>query len=329
LSAHYEGKRVIIFGGAGFIGSTLADKLVRLGADVTIVDGLIAGTGGQRHHIEALLPAITFYAQRIEHLPELHDLLAAADLIVDAMGYTRHLEALENPQFDIEVNLLSHIHLIRACADLPGRTIIYLGSRGQYGLAQGAGSLIESACQEPIDPQGISKVAAESFLRIYTRKCRCNAVSLRATNCFGERQLYSGEDIGLVGAIVRRLLAGGRFDIFGNPSRPVNLLYVHDLVDVILRIGAADVSGFQAYNVAGQMIFVGDLLARLVKIVGSGDFHVTATPEDLLGLVAASSAVFSEQKLVGTYGPSACTDLDEALESTVAYFRQQLHEGEL
>ena len=77
------------------------------------------------------------------------------------------------------------------------------------------------------------------------------------------------------------------------------------------------------------MIFVEDLLARLVKIVGSGDFHVTAIPEDFRGLVAASSAVFSEQKLVEAYGPSAHTNLDEALESTVAYFRQQLHEGEL
>lgn len=132
------------------------------------------------------------------------DTIRASDVIVDCMAWTSHRKALQDPIYDL------HLTEIRTCIYFKhlhsGQKIVYLGSRSQYGIPD-VSAINEETSMVPVDIQGIHKLAAESYYRVYSRLKNLNVISsLRFPNCFGENQPNQGEDVGLVGGFIRDLL---------------------------------------------------------------------------------------------------------------------------
>ncbi len=311
-------KTALIPGGAGFIGSHIADAFVKHGWAVTVIDGLLPKTGGRAENLAALKNKITFLTAPIEEAPSLGELVAKADVIVDCMAWTSHLLAKKDPLYDLRLNVESHWHLIQELANHKNKQIIYLGSRGQYGNAAVA-EITEETPLVPEDVQGIHKQAAEDAFRFHSKSTGNAVVSLRFSNCFGPRQNNDGPDIGLVGGFIKDLLENKPIEVFGG-ERVRYIISAGDLAQIIVRLAEKPSAGFQAYNLGGERVQIGDLVQRLIRIIGQGTSTIKPMPEEIRKMDIGNAA-FSEEKLKKHIGSIELSDLSAGLSETVNYFR--------
>jgi UDP-glucose 4-epimerase len=256
--------------------------------------------------------------RRVEDLQSLTQIIAASDFVVCAMGWTSHIGAMQDPEYDIALNLLPHAWL--ASRVLQGSKLIYLGSRSQYGDI--AEPVSENSPSEPLDVHGINKAAAESYYRIFSRRNNYAVVSLRLPACFGEHQAVVGQDIGLLGNMLRDLIHAARVTVYSG-TRMRSFLYGEDCARIVCDIAQQAFSEFNAYNVGGIRISIQELAAALVRLVGTGGYDIGEMPAQIR-LMDASNALMDETRLRNKLGSLTYTDFDEALLRTIRYFRKDL-----
>ena len=309
--------RVTLFGGAGFIGSRIALACLRAGHRVRVIDGLLARTSGRRENLAPVAADIDFRAARIEHVGDLDRVLAESDVIVDCMGWTQHRAALDDPLYDLELNVASHLHWLRRVPDHLRAKVVYLGSRGQYA-DPATGDIGEDDPQEPRDVQGIHKAAAERHFRLAASLRDLDVVALRLPACVGPNQPAEGEDIGLVGGFARDLLAGRAIRVYGRGRRRA-VAYVDDVAEIVCQLARLPGRGFQAYNLRGDVLPIEDIAKRLVAIVGRGSVEVADLPRDIAA-IDSGAAAFREDRLRAALGGAVPrTPVDEALAATVRH----------
>lgn len=323
---YYFNKKILILGGLGFIGSNLAKELINFNSKVIIVDGFIQNTGANIYNIRNIVEKINLFKCKIEDLDCLPELVEDSDIIIDSMAFTSHSYGIENPIFDTQINLLSHLRLISALKNGQNKKVVYLGSTGQYGNIK-VSVITEDTPQNPIDPQGINKVAAESLFRCYANKYGFKGMSLRITNCFGENQKVVGEDIGLIGSLIRDGLEEKTIEIYGNKSRRKNIIYVKDLVRIILALIMIDSNDFEIFNIAGLEITLGSFLDKITKIVGKFDYIIKPFPV-AIEHINIDDMSFSDFKIRNKIGELKYHDMNEAITNTVNYFRERLYRDE-
>lgn len=318
--------KVLVLGGAGFIGSHLAAEFLKEGCRVVVVDGFVRNTGANIKNIESILGDIEFYDCPVERLVNLPELIEESDVIADSMGLTSHLIGMEDPLTDLEINLHSHVRVITSLRAASGKKVLYLGSRGQYGRGRNS-SINEDTPQEPLDTQGVSKVAAEHLYRIYAQKFDYNVVSFRITNCFGEHQKTEGSDIGLVGMFIRDILSGKLVEVFGDSKRKKNVLYVKDLTKMIVEFSHSEFKRFEAYNVAGQIVSLEKLLNTIIEVIGKGEYTLKKFPASIRN-IDVGEATFVDNRIRFRAETLEQTELRTAIFNTIRYFRQTLTGGE-
>lgn len=310
----------IVFGGAGFIGSNVCAALARAGWRVSAVDGLLDRTTGERANLSRLGADVELLATPIEAIDDLHALVEGRDLVVDAMGWTRHLDAMKDPAYDLALNVGAHLPLMKACAAVrPSRTV-YLASRHQYGRTT-ARVITEDTPLFPVDVQGVHKTAAEQHWRIAAGK-EFACASLRFGNTLGPNQPVGEGDAGLIGGFIRDALNGRTIDVFGG-HRNRNLLFAPDLAAAIVRLASAPLQGFNVYNVAGSDISVGELARIIVSAAGRGDVVETPMPEHV-ARIDIGEAAFDGSSFDALVGTTATTPVAEALRLSVEDARKRL-----
>ena len=312
-------RSALVLGGAGFVGSHIVRRLVTGGAAVTVIDGLIDGTGGKLEHLAPVASDIRLLATPVESVVGLDELVRGSDLIVDAMAWTSHLAALQAPEKDLQLNAASHLALIR---HLPAQTVsrvVFLGSRSQYGNP-GVDWITEETPMHPEDVQGIHKVAAEGYYRVYAGLWGLNVVSLRFPNCFGPQQRTEGEDIGLIGQFIRALLDNQTVAVYENRRRAV--VYAPDVADVVCRLAASPFEGFRPLNLGGIDVSVEGLVQTIMQHTGRGAYRMLPAPPDLAAIDGGTARV-AEDRLREQLGVIPRTDLDDALALTVEYFESR------
>ena len=318
------GQRVLVTGGAGFLGSRIAARYVAAGWDVTVVDGLLDRTGGRVEHLTPLEGRIRFIPERVETLTDLPRIVAGMDVIIDSMAWTAHRLAMRDPVHDLRLNAESHLHLIRALPAGSAGRVIYLGSRGQFGDHPGA-EIHEDTPMAPRDVQGIHKLASELYFRVYARTLGLKVVSLRLPNCFGHHQPVTGDDIGLVSSLIRDLLQGRTVEVFGDGRRR-GFVFADDAAEVVYRVSQLDWDGFRPLNFGGWPLTIEEITKRLVEIVGTGGYTHAPLPADI-GQVDMGNAQMTNHGLAAVLGEVPMTDLHTALSATVAYMRQAMTGG--
>lgn len=307
-------RRVLVLGGAGFLGSHVAERFLGEGCRVTVLDGLLVGTGGSLDHLRAIRDSIELLPQRVEDAVGLAELAAGSEVIIDAMAFTSHRLGLRAPLRDLELNAACHLHAIQALP--PGKTVIYLGSRGQYGRPQER-LIVEETPMVPLDVQGIHKLAGESYYRVFAGLRGLRVASLRLPNCFGPRQPRGEGDIGLLGGFLRDLAAGRTVEVYG--ARRRQLLYAPDLAEVVFRLASCVPEGFTAFNLAGRSVLIEDLVRMLEAIVGRGAHVLRDLPEEI-ARIDIGEAELCDDRLRARLGTLPVADLRAALEATVADF---------
>src|SRR3984893_3714012 len=258
--------RALILGGAGFIGSNICRYLAARGFHVIAVDGLLPRTSGSKANLASASGDIELIALRIEDITSFADLLRGHDVVVDAMGWTSHLEAFNDPEYDLALNLSSHLVVTRAMPIARPRQVIYLASAHQYGRVS-HGPIAETQPLVPLDVQGIHKTAAEHHYRIVAERNGLSVVSLRFGNTFGPAQPLVGRDVGLIADMIRKSLAGETIEVFGE-GRMRTVHYAPDLARMVERIAGGKIPGFAALHVPGEYVAIAELAGHISACTG-------------------------------------------------------------
>ena len=247
----YRDRPVMITGGLGFIGSNLAHQLVSLGARVLIVDSLIPAYGGNLFNIHGIEDCIRVNIADIRQQSTMNYLVRGHDVIFNLAGQVSHIDSMEEPYTDLEINCRSQLTLLEACRhNNPAVKVVFAGTRQIYGRPESL-PVTESHLVRPTDINGINKAAGEYYHLVYNNVFGVRATSLRLTNVYGPRQLIKHSRQGFIAWFIRLVLENKEIQIYGDGTQLRDFVYVDDAVDAFLRAGADDVANGEVFNVGG------------------------------------------------------------------------------
>jgi len=317
----YHGRRVMLTGGLGFIGSNLARRLVELGADVLLVDSLIPAYGGHLFNIDGIADRVHVNIADVRQQSTMNYLVQDREVIFNLAGQVSHIDSMRDPYTDLEVNCRSQLTILEACRNHnPSVKVVYAGTRQVYGKPDSL-PVTEAHLVRPTDVNGINKAAGEYYHLVYNNVFGVRACSLRLTNIFGPRQLIKHNRQGFIGWFIRTAIEDKTIQLYGDGSQLRDLVYVDDAADAFLRAGASDACNGEVFNVGGtEPISLKDLAAKLVKIAGAGRVGCVAWPEDKKAIDIGSFYADSS-KLTHATGWTPSVSLDDGLQRTVQFYR--------
>ncbi len=244
----YRGKRVLVTGGIGFIGSNLAIRLVEAGAEVLLVDSMLPEYGASLSNIEPVRDRLRINFSDVRDRHSLGYLVKDQDLIFSLAGQVSHSESMQDPMTDLEINCRSQLSLLECCRrGNPGAKIVFASTRQIYGRPQYL-PVDEKHPLVPVDVNGINKLAAEMYYTLYHDVYGMPTVSLRLTNTYGPRMDLISDRKGFVGIFVRKALRGEKIRIFGDGKQRRDFNFVDDVVDGMLIAGSDPSVDGRAFN---------------------------------------------------------------------------------
>jgi UDP-glucose 4-epimerase len=321
----YRGRRVMITGGLGFIGSNLARRLADLGADVLLVDSLIPDYGGNLFNIAGIEDRVRVNVADVRQASTMNYLVRDREIIFNIAGQVSHIDSMRDPHTDLEINCRSQLTLLEACRHHnPAAKVVYASTRQIYGKPQFL-PVTEQHLVRPTDVNGINKAAGEYYHLVYNNVFGIRATALRLTNIYGPRQLIKHNRQGFIGWFIRLALEDKEIAVFGDGSQIRDFVYVDDAVDAFLRAGTCDGCNGEAFNVGGDdHISHRDLVKLLVAVAGAGRYTFVEWPADKkaidIGSFYADSTRF---KRVTGWAPTV--PLGEGFARTLAFYREHLH----
>lgn len=310
--------RVLVTGGAGFIGSTLVDRLLAEGHDVTVIDDLSRG------RLENLVGAREAGERFAFHQLNLTD-PAIVDVVADsAPEVVFHLAAqidvrlsVEDPVYDAEVNVVGTVRLAEAARRAGVRRIVFTSSGGSiYGPVTEL-PVPESRPVDPMSPYAAGKVAGEIYLEMFSRLYGIEWAAVAPANVYGPRQDPHGE-AGVVAIFSQRLLVGESTRVFGDGGNTRDYVFVDDVVDAFVRAASVEAAAGLRFNVGtGVETSDRELHTLVAEAAGSGDDPDYAPAR--LGDVARSALDASRAAEVLGWTPQV--PIREGVARTVDYFR--------
>jgi len=262
------GMRILVTGGMGFIGSSLARRLVSDGAQVTLCDAMIDGYGGNPANIAELRGRVEVDASDVRDAAAMERLVDGRDIVFHLAAQVSHVMSLSNPYPDIDINIKGTAVVLEACRRKnPRAVIVRSGTRGQYGPAV----KLPVSEDTPSDPRGIyeiSQLSSEMICRTYTRIHGIRTVPLRLTNIYGPRAQMRHSQFGVVNWFVRLALEGRPIPIFGTGKILRDFLYVDDCVEALVAAATSPAAVGEILNVGhdrpSTFLEVAELLREIV-----------------------------------------------------------------
>lgn len=308
--------RTLVTGAAGFIGSTLVDRLLADGHTVVGIDDLSTGRRVNLTSAEAD-PDFTFIEADITDA-DLGAIVAEAkpEVIFHLAAQISVRHSVDNPQFDATVNVVGTIRLAEAARAHGVRKIVHTSSGGSIYGTPPVYPTGEDVPTDPASPYAASKVAGEVYLNTFRHLYGLDCSHIAPGNVYGPRQDPHGE-AGVVAIFAKALLAGEATKIFGDGTDSRDYVYVDDVVDAFVKASGEAGSG-QRFNVGtGISTTVRDLHSSIAKAVGTADDPEFYPPR--LGDLRKSQLDISRGAEVLGWRPQV--DIDEGIERTVEFFR--------
>ncbi|RIK20588.1 MAG: NAD-dependent epimerase, partial [Chloroflexi bacterium] len=257
-------KNILITGGLGFIGANLALRLAELGAHVTLVDSLIPEYGGNLFNIEPIRDRVTVNIADVRDEFSMDYLVRGRDYLFNLAGQTSHLDSMQNPYTDLDINCRAQLSILEACRkNNPTVKIVYASTRQIYGKPDYL-PVDEKHLLHPTDVNGINKMAGEWYHILYNNVYGVRAVSLRLTNTYGPRMRVKDARQTFLGIWLKRVIDKEPIEIWGDGLQLRDFNYVDDVVDAMLLAAASDKANGQIYNLgSAEIINLKDLAQKL------------------------------------------------------------------
>jgi UDP-glucose 4-epimerase len=321
-ASRYAGTSCLVTGGLGFIGSNLALALAGAGAKVTVVDSLEPRHGGDRENVAGA--PIEVIEADIAERDAVGEAVSRADFIFNLAGQVSHLDSMTDPLHDLDLNARSQLAFLEHVRKLnPGASIVYASTRQVYGRPQTA-PVDETHPLDPVDVNGVSKLAADRLHRLYHRVHAMPASVLRLSNVYGPRQRLDGDHQGFLPAFVRRALEGEAITVFGDGSQQRDCLYVDDAVTALLAVADNPAAYGEIFNVGHhEHASLLEIAHAVVDAAGSGEVVNTAWPEDR-ARIAIDSYWTDHSKATEMLGWEPTWSLADGLAATLEHYRSSL-----
>lgn len=318
----FDGKRVLITGGLGFIGSNLARRLVAEDATVVLVDSLVPEYGGLLYNVKGIEDRVTINISDVRDEHSLRVLVRDQDVLFNLAGQTSHVDSMADPYTDLEINARSQLSILEACRhENPHVNIVFASTRQIYGRPRRL-PVDESHPIVPVDVNGINKTAGEWYHLLYGEVYGLKTSVLRLTNTYGPRMRVRDARQTFLGIWLRRALEGGEILVYGDGSQRRDLTYVDDAVEAFLVAATNDAAIGKVYNLGGPPpISLIDLAHLVVEAAGSGSVVTVPFPEDRKSIdigdfYADWSAIERELEWRPTFA------VEDGVRRTLDYFRE-------
>lgn len=306
--AHY-----LVTGGSGFIGSHLAEELVRRGETVRVVDNLSTGKRRNLSHV----PSVEFIEGDLADLDVARRAVKGIDYVLHQAAIPSVPRSVEDPITSNRANIDASLNVLVAARDAGVKRLVYAGSSSAYGNTPTLPK-VETMAPAPLSPYALQKLVAEQYCQMFTRLYGLQTVTTRYFNVFGPRQDPSSPYSGVISIFISALCEGRRPTIYGDGEHTRDFTYVANVVDGVLRACTADNASGEVINVATSgRISLNTLFNTVRDLVGSTVGPIYAEPR--AGDVKDSQADISKAKRVLGYQPSVT--FEAGLAKTVEWYR--------
>ncbi|MBL8350020.1 MAG: NAD-dependent epimerase/dehydratase family protein [Burkholderiaceae bacterium] len=321
MTHEFAGRRVLITGGIGFIGSNLARALVQLGAQVTLADSLIPQYGGNLQNIADIRDRVTVNVCDVRDRFAFEYLLRDQDHLFNLAGQTSHLDSMTDPQTDLDINAAAQLSILEACRRVnPGIRLVFASTRQLYGRPDYL-PVDEKHPIRPVDVNGINKFAGEGYHLLYSSVYGIRASVLRLTNTYGPGMRVKDARQTFLGIWIRQLLEGQAIKVFGDGKQLRDFNFVDDCVDALLRAATDDTAVGKVYNLgSSEVVSLGDLAALMTGLVPGGRAEIVPFPPERKAIDIGD--YYSDFSLIRReLGWSPRVDLRTGLRRSIDYFR--------
>lgn len=265
MDSFFKNKKVIVTGGAGFIGSHICEELVGLGSNVYCMDNLSAG---KKSNIDFLISSENFYLVEkdvCDHDKEMDKIFEGTDIIFHNAASKKNI-CLDNPQRDLEVNAEGTLNLLQYSLKHNVKKFVHASTGSVYGEP----TIFPSSEDHPLKPvsyYGVSKLAGERYVDVFNNLYGLNTTILRYFHVYGPRQ-ESNEFGGVVSIFLRRIVEGKNPIVFGHGEQVRSFTWVKDLVNINLLSASSDTSNGKVYNAAsGIKVTINDLAEQMLILL--------------------------------------------------------------
>ncbi len=318
----FAGKRILITGGLGFIGSNLARRLVSAGACVVLVDSLIPEYGGNRFNITDLEGRVTVNVSDVRDPHSIRHLVGGVDVLFNLAGQTSHLDSMTDPQADLAINVGAQLSILEACRQVnPSVRVVFASTRQIYGRPDYL-PVDESHPIRPVDINGVHKVAGEWHHLLYERVYGLRTSALRLTNTYGPGMRVKDARQTFLGIWIRDVLTGRAVRVFGDGTQLRDFNHVDDVVEALLLAATRDEAVGKAYNLgSSEVLSLGDLADKLTGIVPGSTFELVPFPDDRKAIDIGD--YYADHSLIEReLGWTPSVDLGSGLQHTIDFYRE-------
>ena len=317
-SRHFGGVVCVVTGGLGFIGSNLVHALVDLGADVRIVDALVPDHGGSLHNVEGLDVEVLIAQIGDDRVAEVVD---GAQVVFNLAGQVSHTASMRDPLQDLRLNALDHAAFLETLRRVsPLARVVHASTRQVYGKVDRQ-PVDETTAANPLDVNGVAKLAGEQLHMVYHHAYDLAATSLRFTNVYGPRQRLSSDELGFLPVFMRQALCGETIRIFGDGMQRRDCLHVTDVVGAILAATSDGAVG-RVYNVGHPqdcpLVEIAELIVGAAA--SDGGFELIPWPPDHQRIDIGSFHTDSS-RISAELGWSADVTLGDGVTDTISFYR--------
>jgi len=320
------GKKVLIPGGLGFIGSNLAHKCLELGAKVTIYDCLNPRSGGNLYNIHDIRDSVELCYHDIQDFDRLCQHICNKDIIINCAASTSHPFSMREPWLDIDVNSMAMINLLEAIKRFNRDVrLIHLGTSTQLGKLQYQPA-DEKHPEFPTDIYSANKSVSEKYVLIYAKAYQLQATVARLSNVFGPRACINSPEFTFNNYFIGQALQGKDITVFGSGSQMRNVIYIEDVLSaLILLCRAQGVAGETVFVVGDQHWSVAEIAQATVRHIESGNVKFIEWPSERKS-VDFGDALISNKKIKSVLNWTPQYDLKAGLIKTKEYYKTCLKE---
>ena len=317
---------MLITGGAGMIGSTIAHLAMAQGAKVSILDAMLPLYGGNRFNLRGILDEVQFIEGDIRDLDLMRRVVPGYDYIFSLAGQVSYVDSNTEPLLDLDINCKGHLQVLEACRrENPQAKLLFASSRFVYGRIE-YNPVDENHPFNCLSIYGIHKLAGEKYYRFYHEAYGLKTVSVRIANPYGPRQQMKHSKYGIVNWFIRLALDGQPLTVFGDGQQHRDYIFNEDLAEGCVALMLSPGTEGRVYNLGTGTAVPFIEMARLVAAAVPGtELRQVAWPQDRY-FVETGDYLSDITRIIATTGWRPKTTPKAGIERTVAYYRKYRQE---
>lgn len=324
LDERFRDRKVLVTGGLGFIGSNLAHRLAKVAAGVTLVDSLIPEYGGNRFNIAGIEDRVSVNIADVRDPHSMRELVKEHDFLFNLAGQTSHLDSMNEPYVDLDINCRAQLSILEACRhNNPAIRVVFASTRQIYGRPRYL-PVDEQHLLQPVDVNGINKMAGEWYHIIYNDVFGLKTTALRLTNTYGPRMRIRDARQTFLGIWIKLVLQNQPFEVWGGEQLR-DFTYVDDAVTALMLAATSDSAAGRVFNVGGDRTVTLQELAELLIDANNqqGEFVIRQFPPERKR-IDIGDYYANDQNLRNDLGWEPSVSLPEGLARTLAFYREHL-----